>query len=234
MTTDSSTPLKFISCAISNSHHISDPLRLCEFSSSLIALGLLDTRILKAGSKYGGTMSAQVEGSSMRRSREVPLVAIVGMAMRLPGGVNTGSDFWDLLVTGSDGHCRVPGSRYNARSHSSPADLHTVRTEYGYFLCEDPARFDAKFFDLPARQAAALDPRQRLLAEVVWECMENAGQTDWSGSGQKIGCYVGVFGNDWMELAMQDTQDFSYNRIACTMDFISNSISYVFDLTGPR
>ncbi|GFF29324.1 lovastatin nonaketide synthase [Aspergillus udagawae] len=155
------------------------------------------------------------------------------MAMRLPGGVNTESDFWELLVTGNDGHCRVPWSRYNARSHSSPADLHTVRTEYGYFLREDPARFDAKFFDLPARQASVMDPRQRLLAEVAWECMENAGQTAWSGSGQKIGCYVGVFGNDWLELAMQDTQDFSYNRIASTMEFLPNCISYLFDLTGP-
>jgi acyl transferase domain-containing protein len=179
-------------------------------------------------------MPVEVEGSSMRRPREVPPVAIVGMAMRLPGGVNTENDFWDLLVTGNDGHCRVPWSRYNARSHSSPADLHTVRTEYGYFIREDPAHFDAKFFDLPARQASVMDPRQRLLAEVVWECMENAGQTDWSARARKIGCYVGVFGNDWLELATQDTQDFSYNRIASTMEFLPNCISYLFDLTGPR
>lgn len=158
----------------------------------------------------------------------IPPVAIVGMAMRLPGGVKTDDEFWDLLVKGKDGHCRVPESRFNADSHCSGE-----KPQQGYFLQDDPACFDAGFFNMPAQVAATLDPRQRLLLEFVWECMENAGHVQ--ELDRKVGCYVGAFGNDWLELVAQDTQDFSYNRPASTLSFVlANRVSYEFDFTGPR
>ncbi|KAL4875728.1 putative polyketide synthase [Aspergillus karnatakaensis] len=159
-------------------------------------------------------------------------IAIVGMAMRLPGGVRTEKAFWDMLAEKRDGLCRVPESRYNVDSFYSDSKRHSVRTTKGYFLQEDPAEFDAPFFGISNFEASRLDPQQRLLLEVVWECMESAGQQHWQGS--DIGCYVGVFGEDWLDISSKDTQQIDRFHVLGTGNFaLSNRISYEYDLTGP-
>ncbi|KAJ5097819.1 type I iterative polyketide synthase [Penicillium argentinense] len=159
-------------------------------------------------------------------------VAITGMAMKLPGGVRTAEGFWDFLIQGKDGHCQVPATRYNMSAHHSTTRPDLVRTAGGYFLQDDPAKFDAEFFRLRPQLVAGLDPQQRLLLEVVWECIENAGETNLAG--KNVGCFVGAFGNDWMELSVQDRQDYDRNHVACNHDFtLANQISRLFDFTGP-
>ena len=160
-------------------------------------------------------------------------VAITGMAMKLPGGVRTAEGFWDFLIQGKDGHCQVPASRYNMSAHHSTTRPDLVRTAGGYFLQDDLAKFDAEFFRLRPQLVASVDPQQRLLVEVVWECIENAGETNLAGT--NVGCFVGAFGNDWMELSVQDRQDFDRNHVICNHDFtLANQISRLFDFTGPR
>lgn len=164
-----------------------------------------------------------------------PPIAIVGMGMRLPGGVNNEGAFWDLLVNGKDGRCIVPKDRYNVDTFYNPnGGPGTVKTRYGYFLEHvDLQQLDASFFSMNQKEVERLDPQQRLLLEVVWECMENGGQVGWRG--KKIGCYVGVFGEDWLDLAAKDTQHLGMYRITGSGDFaISNRISYEYDLKGPR
>ncbi|KAJ5748316.1 ketoacyl-synt-domain-containing protein [Penicillium nucicola] len=161
-------------------------------------------------------------------------LAIVGMAMRLPGGINTAEDFWDFLINKKDGHCAVPGSRYNVEAFYHPARSGSVRTQSGYFLQEDPAYFDNQFFSLTPYEASRLDPQQRLLLEVIYECMENGGQVGWRGQGRSIGCFVGVFGEDWYDLQSKDTQRIDRYHVLGTGNFaLSNRISYEFDFTGP-
>lgn len=55
----------------------------------------------------------------------------------------------------------------------------------------DPAHFDAAFFSTSAADAIAMDPQQRQLLEVVYECLENAGIPLESLSGKSVGCFVG-------------------------------------------
>ncbi|PYH28781.1 type I polyketide synthase [Aspergillus neoniger CBS 115656] len=156
-------------------------------------------------------------------------IAIVGMGMRLPGNVHTADEFWHMLVSGKSGHGPVPKSRYNANSffHSSTAPV------TGYFLEEDPAYFDAGFFSVGAKEARLMDPQQRLLLEVVWECLEDSGETSWRG--KDIGCYVGVFGEDWLELSLKglDPCPDRHHALATGGFALSNRISYEFDLRGP-
>ncbi|OJJ66336.1 hypothetical protein ASPBRDRAFT_138029 [Aspergillus brasiliensis CBS 101740] len=156
-------------------------------------------------------------------------IAIVGLGMRLPGNVNTAGEFWDMLVSGRSGHGSVPRSRYNAEAYfdSSTAPM------TGYFLHEDPSYFDAAAFSIGAKEAKAVDPQQRLLLEVVSECLENAGETGWRG--QKIGCYVGTFGEDWLEISLKGLEPRPDRRHAlATGTFaLSNRISYELDFRGP-
>ena len=160
-------------------------------------------------------------------------IAIVGMAMRLPGDVRTSKDFWDFLINKKDGHGRVPSNRYEADAFYHPFGQGCTKTKHGYFLREDPAYFDAGFFDMTAYEASHIDPQQRLLLEVVWECLENAGEVNWEG--KDIGCYVGVFGEDWLGLSLRDPLHTDRSHALSTGGFaLANMVSYKYDFRGPR
>ena len=164
-----------------------------------------------------------------------PPMAIVGMGMRLPGGVKNGEAFWDLLVNKRNGQCLVPGDRYNIEAFYSPSGKPgTVKTKHGYFLQDSELQhLDTSFFSMNRSEVDRLDPQQRMLLEVVWECMESGGQVGWRG--KNIGCYVGVFGEDWLDLAAKDTQHLGMYRITGSGDFaLANRVSYEYNLGGPR
>ena len=164
-----------------------------------------------------------------------PPIAIIGMAMRLPGGVNSAASFWDLIMNKASGRCRVPADRYNIDAFHDPrARSKTVKTEYGHFIDNyDLQHFDASFFSMTKSEVEKLDPQQRMLLEIVRECLESAGKISWRGD--RIGCYVGSFGEDWLDLGAKDTQPTGMYRITGSGDFVqANRVSYEFDFKGPR
>ncbi|CAG8034304.1 unnamed protein product [Penicillium salamii] len=159
-------------------------------------------------------------------------IAVIGMAMRLPGGVRSGEEFWEMLVEKRDGLCEVPPSRCSREASNNPDRGSSNEVRKGFFLQEDPAYFDTSFFSVPPQEAGKLDPQQRLLMEVVRECLENAGETKWRD--EKVGCFVGVFGEDWLEMSHKDLQDVGQIYPIATGGFaLANQISYRFDLHGP-
>ena len=162
-------------------------------------------------------------------------IAIIGMGMRLPGKVNSSESFWHFIVNKKDGRCRVPEDRYNIDAFYSPDPKSgAVKSEYGYFLNDSNLRhLDTSFFSMNQGEVEKLDPQQRLLLEVVWECFENAGETQWNG--KEIGCYVGVYGGDWLDMNSRDVQNFGAYRLTGIGDFVlGNRISYEYNLKGPR
>lgn len=163
-------------------------------------------------------------------------IAICGMALRLPGGLATPQQLWDFLLAKGDARSRVPESRYNVSAYySSNGKPASVSTEYGCFLDEsvDLGALDTSFFSMSRVEVERADPQQRLLLEVTRECFEDAGMTNWRG--RKIGCYVGSFGEDWLDMFAKETQPWGMFRVTGTGDFmLSNRISYEMDLQGPR
>ena len=161
-------------------------------------------------------------------------IAIVGMGMRLPGGVHNAPAYWDLLVNGKNGRCSVPKDRYNIDTWYGPGRVTHVGTHFGHFLEElNLANIDPSFWSLTKQEAELLDPQQRLFLEVVYEALENSGMTNWRG--KNIGMYVGALGDDWGEMEMQDGQDLNPTRTTVYGDYvIANRASYEFDLKGPR
>ncbi|PYH95483.1 polyketide synthase [Aspergillus ellipticus CBS 707.79] len=159
-------------------------------------------------------------------------IAIVGMGMRFPGDIRTGEDFWSMLIEKRSALSEVPPTRYHGESFYHPSKPHVLKTKYGYFFQEEYlGKVDPGFVGKPY-EASKLDPQQRLLLEVVWECMENAGQADWRG--HDIGCFMGTFGEDWLEISSKDCQTTDRFRAMGTGDFVlANRISFEFDLKGP-
>ncbi|KAI8210667.1 Fumagillin dodecapentaenoate synthase [Colletotrichum sp. SAR 10_76] len=160
-------------------------------------------------------------------------VVICGMAMRLPGGVSNSEQFWDLLINKRCGSIPVPKSRFNAKGyyseHKRPG---TIQLKQAYFMDHVGLdRFDASHFPFSRKEVEKMDPVQRMLLEITWECLENAGETDWQG--KNVGCYVGSFMEDWGTEMDRDTQHFSTYPAGKWDIMLSNRISYAYDFHGP-
>jgi acyl transferase domain-containing protein len=163
-------------------------------------------------------------------------IAICGIGLRLPGGIRTGDDFWNLLINNGDARSEIPASRFAIDGFDGSlggGGNGAIHTRHGYFLEEDLSRLDASFFSMTKREIERCDPQQRLLLEVVRECLEDAGEVNYRG--KPVGCYVGTFGGDWHVMTMRDVQHMGNYSMAGVGDLmIANRVSYEFDLRGPR
>jgi acyl transferase domain-containing protein len=122
-------------------------------------------------------------------------IAVVGIACRLPGNSNTPDALWDFIERGSVAHNEPPKTRFNLKAHFDKSRKpHTMRSPGGMFLENiDPKDFDAGFFNTSRVDAIAMDPQQRQLLEVVYECLENAGISLEKLDGAAVGCFVGSY-----------------------------------------
>lgn len=79
-----------------------------------------------------------------------------------------------------------------------------------------------------------MDPQQRNLLEVTYECLENAGVTLQQASGANIGCYVGNFTIDFQFIQGKD-MEYAHRYTATGMGttILANRISHAFNLKGP-
>ena len=124
----------------------------------------------------------------LSRSRQPAMaepIAIVGIGCRFPGGADRPGQFWSLLQAGTGTAGPLPPER------GSPA-----MPVIGCFLPE-VAGFDHGFFQLSPREAEALDPQARLLLEVTWEALEDAGQDIPRLAGREVGVFIGISNADY-------------------------------------
>ncbi|MCI0398013.1 MAG: type I polyketide synthase [Chloroflexi bacterium] len=170
---------------------------------------------------------ARLAAAEQARSESV---AIIGMACRFPGGAHDPDSFWHLLRNRGDGICEVPADRWNVEAYYNP-DLEpgTMNTRWGGFL-EQIDQFDARFFDISAREASCMDPQQRLLLEVAWESLENSGLAADQLAGSQTGVFMGVSTWDYSRLHA-DAPTRGGTGIALSV--VANRLSYAFDLRGP-
>ena len=161
-------------------------------------------------------------------------IVICGLGVRLPGGVRNAEDFWDLLVNGQDAQGPVRSDRYNLDSFNDTLGKKgAIKIQKGYFLDDDLTSLDTSFFSMSKDELEKSDPQQRQLLEVTKECLESAGEIDYRG--KLVGCYVGTFGEDWLEMSARETQHCGGYILTGHSDLIiSNRVSYEYDLRGPR
>src|SRR5580704_11411342 len=169
---------------------------------------------------------------------DVEPIAVVGMACRLPGGVSTPADYWQLLRDGVSGVIRVPEDRWDAdayfsEDHTRPGTI--CNREGGFLTSWQPDQFDAEFFGISPREAAAMDPQQRLLLEVAWEALENAGVTPKAIRNTQTGIYVGLTTYDYsLILAKAPPEEVDpYVPFGSASNFAAGRMSYFLGVHGP-
>nr|WP_268891429.1 type I polyketide synthase [Actinokineospora pegani] len=149
-------------------------------------------------------------------------IAIVGMACRFPGSVESPDDLWAMLAEGRDGITGPPTDR------GWPATA--VR---GGFL-DDVTGFDAAFFGISPREALAMDPQQRLLLEVAWEAVERTGIDPTALRGSRTGVFAGTSGQDYTDLLKYVPDDLAgYVGTGTTASVLSGRVAYALGLEGP-
>jgi 6-methylsalicylic acid synthase len=162
-------------------------------------------------------------------------IAIIGMGCRLPGDVTSPEAFWNSLVGSVDAIGEVPAQRwahYREVSQENAAALRKT-TGLGGFL-SDVDGFDASFFGITPREAALMDPQQRMALEVSWEALEHAGIVPGSLAGSDTGVFIGVNSDDHGRRLLEDLPRIeAWTGIGSSMCAVANRISYVLDLHGP-
>lgn len=170
-------------------------------------------------------------------SAEHDPIAIVGMACRLPGHINSLEDYWNLLQNGDDAIIEVPKSRWDIDLYYSPDPEvpEKMRTRSGGFI-DDPDLFDTRFFNISPKEAAEMDPQQRIFLEVCWEALENANIPPNSLYDSNTAVVVGTSVDDYEELLSRHLEEVvrnPYHNIGRYLCAIAGRVSYFLGLHGP-
>lgn len=168
------------------------------------------------------------------RDADVEDIAIVGVATRFPGDLNTPDEMWDALLAGKDCITDLPEGRWE-EFLSEPRIAERVakaRTRGGYL--SDIKGFDSEFFALSKMEADNIDPQQRMALELTWEALEHARIPASSLRGTSVGVFVGNSTNDYQFLAVSDPSvTHPYAITGTASSIIANRVSYFYDFRGP-
>ncbi|HTC64496.1 MAG TPA: SDR family NAD(P)-dependent oxidoreductase [Candidatus Saccharimonadales bacterium] len=164
-------------------------------------------------------------------------IAMVGMGCKFPGATGL-EEFWTLLRNGVDAISKIPSDRWDVDALYDPLPGTTgkMSTRWGGFL-PGIDQFDPHFFGISPREAASMDPQQRVLLEVAWEALENAGQPPDQLAGTRTGVFVGIGGFDYSNLIINYENHLqvinAYLGTGNAHSIAANRISYLLDLRGP-
>ncbi|KAL7805464.1 polyketide synthase [Trichoderma aethiopicum] len=163
-------------------------------------------------------------------------IAIVGLALRFPGDATSPQKLWDVLERKESQWSEFPKDRLNIDGYYHPSNerLGSLSFRGGHFLKDDISAFDAPFFSIPTEEANAVDPQQRMLLEISYEALENAGIRKEDIDGSDTAVYVGSFVKDYEYISLRD-QNWGpkYAATGNGIAIMSNRISYFYNLHGP-
>jgi len=161
-------------------------------------------------------------------------VAVIGIACRFPGA-NDHHMFWANIAEQKSSVSEVPTSRWDWQTYwgDSQTQVNKTFSKWGGFLNEVDT-FDNQFFGVLPKVAQSMDPQQRIMLEMTWSCLEDAGIPPSQLRGKKVGVIFGVFNHDYKELQERgDTSIEAHNSTGTATAIIANRVSHYFDFRGP-
>lgn len=163
-------------------------------------------------------------------------IAIVGMGCRYPGGINNPEDYWEALTQGKD--CIEDANKRWGLEHFYDPDPSVPGKFYSRHLgmMDNIGDFDSNFFGISPREAESMDPQQRILLEVSWHALEQAGCTIESLKGSKTSVFAGIATQDYsfVRSRFSDLDAITpYEGTGNALSVATGRISYLLGLTGP-
>ncbi|WP_103863499.1 hybrid non-ribosomal peptide synthetase/type I polyketide synthase [Aquimarina sp. I32.4] len=190
------------------------------------------TQILKKALTEIKRLKLEVKKNSTNQQEPI---AVIGMACRFPGGINSPKEYWQALLDQKDMTSKVPKDRW-ANYDQEKIKEHPF-LQKGGFLLDDVHAFDHRLFRLSPNEVEKIDPQQRLFLKVCWEAIENSGYAPTSLKGSKTGIYAGASAIDHIQqlthLQNENTAIDPNDAMGAGFSFISGRASYFFGFQGP-
>ena len=169
-------------------------------------------------------------------------IAIIGMHGQFPDATQL-SDFWQNLTQGQDSISEIPPKRWSLKNFfekgSASRSSGLSYAKWGGFL-SDIDHFDTQFFGIPHREAALIDPQERLFLQCAWHVMEDAAllgersnQIRSENGALDIGVFLGITTNTYPLLG-PTSWDSNFSKIPSGMPWsAANRVSYCLNMCGP-
>lgn len=165
-----------------------------------------------------------------RDRTESEAVAIIGAGMRLPGGIHSLSTLEKALTDGQNLVTGIPPERWT--TSDVPGDLSSA-AGYGAFI-DNADQFSPEFFGISGAEAASMDPQQRLILEVGWEALEDAGQAPDKLFETSLGVFLGIANSDYGRMVMTDMAAIDpYFTSGSAFSVAAGRLSYFLGAKGP-
>ncbi|MEM8948050.1 MAG: aminotransferase class III-fold pyridoxal phosphate-dependent enzyme, partial [Pseudomonadota bacterium] len=162
--------------------------------------------------------------------------AVIGMACRFPGASDV-DEFWQNLLEAKESISffsdeELEDAGIDAETIGSP------RYVKAKGIVDDADQFDAGFFEVSPLEADMLDPQQRIMLQLSWHALEDAGYPPGTDP-LKAGVFVGA---NWPRYYQQNLLNNkkalarfgAFNAaLGNEADFLSTRISYKLNLSGP-
>ncbi|KAK5988235.1 Compactin diketide synthase mlcB [Cladobotryum mycophilum] len=163
-------------------------------------------------------------------------IAIVGFSFKMPQGIIDETSLWETLEHQKSVMTEWPQDRLTIDSFHDDGSkkLNMIAARGAHFITEDLGAFDAPFFSITAKEAAALDPQQRWALETAYHAFENAGMTMENLHGSRTAVIVGCMADDYSRIILKDADTMPRQTVvgnASTM--LPNRVSRHFNLHGP-
>jgi 3-oxoacyl-(acyl-carrier-protein) synthase/surfactin synthase thioesterase subunit/acyl carrier protein len=160
-------------------------------------------------------------------------IAIIGLSCRYPEAVGK-ENYWRMLTEGRNAMSKIPEERWALLKGSDEITLRQHDHPYWGSYLADIAAFDAYFFGISPREAARMDPQHRLLLEVAYEAIEDAGLPVESLAGSNTGVFSSLYVSQLAHLQTLDNDmDALYLPTGNAISIAANRLSYLLDLHGP-
>ncbi|RCX14282.1 polyketide synthase PksJ [Anaerobacterium chartisolvens] len=162
-------------------------------------------------------------------------IAVIGLSGRFPGAANI-DEFWSNLERGVESISRFTDEEV-IEEGVDPDMLDRPEYVKAWGILDGVDKFDALFFGYNPREAAVLDPQQRIFLEESWRALENSGYDS-----EKYNGSIGVFASTGMNTYIKNlsggegseglANDYQI-MISNDKDFLATRVAYKLNLEGP-
>ncbi|WP_189341135.1 MupA/Atu3671 family FMN-dependent luciferase-like monooxygenase [Streptomyces sp. EAG2] len=164
-------------------------------------------------------------------------IAVIGASCRLPGGIESLDALWRALSEGADAVTDLPDAPWQRETAAllGAGQAQPSRPVRGAFL-GDVYGFDAGFFGISPKEAAGMDPQQRILLEICWRALEHANLAADALARSATGVFIGIGGDDYAQLATapaRSGQLDAYSLLGVNRAMAAGRIAYLLRSHGP-